>query len=82
MGDHPQRRDTDPVLLDISAGLARVEAKLDSLIGDGQPGRVGRLEDDVDMLKTRVNRAAGFVGALGIAWTVAEFYWHKIVGGR
>jgi hypothetical protein len=35
----------------VSEALGRIEATLTSLAGNGQPGRVGRLEEDVEDLK-------------------------------
>jgi len=47
----------------IAEALGRIEATLTSLAGNGQPGRVGKLENDVDDLKKARWYMAGVVGA-------------------
>lgn len=47
----------------VLADLAELKAQMHDLVGDGQPGRLRRLEDRVEQHEAMVQRATG-VGAL------------------
>jgi hypothetical protein len=49
--------------------LARLDAKLESLAGNGQPGRVGKLENQLEDLKAARWTIGGI--ATGIAITIS-----------
>ena len=61
--------DQDEFQLKVVESLGRLEAKIETLTGNGQPGRVGKLEDQVDDLR----KARWTIGGLmiGIATTVS-----------
>jgi hypothetical protein len=47
--------------------LARLETHVGSLVGNGTPGRVGRLELDVDELKKDRWKLGGAISGISIA---------------
>jgi hypothetical protein len=49
---------------EIVVKLAKVEAKLEELGGNGQPGRVGRIEEKLDRLSKQVYIGLGLVLAM------------------
>jgi hypothetical protein len=55
--------------------LASLHTKMESLVGNGQPGRIGKLEAAVEELKKARWTIGGLV--LGVS-TVASFLFHYI----
>jgi len=59
----------DEFQLHVIETLGRLDEKLASLAGNGQPGRVGRLEDQVEDLKQARWTIAGAIIAIGTGIT-------------
>lgn len=57
--------------------VAELEVKVENLYGNGQPGRVSKLEDAVDAIGSKLDRAAGAVKVWGI---VASATWAVLMG--
>jgi hypothetical protein len=59
--------------------LAAIEASMKPLIGNGRPGRIDKIEDDLDTLKESKWKQAGFLAGLAILFEPASHYlMHKI----
>lgn len=70
----------------VTDSLARLETNLKEILGNGQPGRLQRIEEDTENLKTEVNQIAG--GRKALSWSAAvlsgavaaiEFLFHVIL---
>lgn len=48
--------------------LSRIETMLESLVGNGQPGRIGKLEEHVEALTAAHNQATGVRYAISAAF--------------
>lgn len=58
--------------------LARLDTKMVDLSGNGKPGRVGKLEEDVDELKRAHWKGMGVLGTLAfLAEYVGHSFFHK-----
>lgn len=66
-------------LNDIASTVTEVDTKMHSLVGNGQPGRVGVLEKDVEELKGHANKAKGYFAALAAVSTVLGGLLHYII---
>ena len=75
------RGEINTTLLDIQKRLTRVETHTESLVGNGQPGRVGKLEDEVDDMKYKSAKQlgwlAGVVATLEVGWHAIEHFFLK-----
>jgi hypothetical protein len=59
--------------------LAALDSKMDSLVGAaGQPGRITKVEDDVDALKASKNYLWGFGAGLVFVEGAVHFLMHKL----
>lgn len=67
-----------------SLAIGRIEGSLKELVGNGKPGLVQEMRDDIDDLKeTRANAkgyAAGFTAALAVADGLLHYVFHKLSG--
>lgn len=57
----------------VIADLCVLKTQMKDLVGNGQPGRLARLEGRIDRHEKAVQRLRGAAGALGAALTVAHF---------
>jgi HPt (histidine-containing phosphotransfer) domain-containing protein len=57
----------------VLADLSALKAQMKELLGNGQPGRLARLEGRIDRHERTVQRLKGAAGALGAALTFAHF---------
>ena len=64
----------DEVISKHTAQLAELSTQMKSLIGNGQPGRVQKLEDDVSSLKNYRTKLVAYVTVIGGIITAA-FHW-------
>jgi hypothetical protein len=55
------------------ADLAILKAQMRELVGNGQPGRLARLEGRINNHERTVQRLKGAAGTLGAALTFAHF---------
>jgi hypothetical protein len=69
------RKDHNEFARSVTADLAAVKQDVKGLVGNGRPGRVSKLEDDVADLKKAKYYAWGFAGAFG---AIAGFFAHLI----
>jgi hypothetical protein len=54
----------------VLADLSVLKSQMGSLLGDGQPGRLTRLEERVTAHEASLQRVKGFAGAFGLLFTV------------
>ena len=57
----------------VLSDLAELKAQMRALVGNGQPGRMARLEERVDEHERFVQRAGGIGAALGGLVTLVHF---------
>jgi hypothetical protein len=69
------RKDHNEFARSVTADLAAVKQDVKGLVGNGRPGRVSKLEDDVAALQKSKYYAWGFAGAIG---AVAGFFAHFV----
>lgn len=64
----------------IQADVTETRTHMNMLIGNGQPGRIGEIEQAVDDLKAYKNRSIGYTAAiagfLALLGGLAELYFH------
>lgn len=61
------------------AQLAKVVTGMEALMGNGQPGIIKVMQDDIDDLKAGNNKRLGATGAFGLlitSWEVLKHYLH------
>jgi len=65
----------------VLADLSVLKTQMKELLGNGQPGRLTRIEDRISGHERTVQRLKGAAGALGAALTVAhlaiDFLFHR-----
>lgn len=52
--------------------------QLETLIGNGQPGRISKIEDRVEGLQAAHNKAKGAMYVLGSLWVAVEAMFHVL----
>ena len=57
---------------EVLASLTELRTQMKKLLGNGQPGRLARLEGRIDSHERAVQRLRGAAGALGAALTFAH----------
>jgi len=57
---------------EVLASLTELKTQMKELLGNGQPGRLARLEGRIDGHERTVQRLRGAAGALGAALTFAH----------
>jgi len=57
----------------VLADLSVLKTQMKELVGNGQPGRLSRLEGRIDGHERTVQRLKGAAGALGAVLTLAHF---------
>ena len=63
-------------LLEQKGTLSALTADMKSLVGNGKPGRIDKLEDDVEELKGAKNQALGVAGTFGFlvsTWEIIKW---------
>jgi len=78
-GVHTRLNDISAVQSESTAHLAQVDTHLAGLLGNGQPGRIAKLEIAVTDLVEHKNKALGYVAALGGFLTILGVVGHYIV---
>jgi hypothetical protein len=66
----------------VLADLSVLKSQMRDVVGNGQPGRIARLENRVFDHEKSVQRLKGMAGALGAFLTVAHFAIDLLVGRR
>lgn len=69
---------TDEQFVIVKESLARLEANMTALVGNGQPGRITKVEADVEDLKSSNNKRIGFTSAFAFivtGWEVVKHFW-------
>ena len=66
----------------VLADLCVLKSQMKEVVGNGQPGRISRLENRVFDHEKSVQRLKGMAGALGALLTVAHFAIDLLVGRR
>ena len=66
----------------VLADLSVLKSQMKEVVGNGQPGRISRLEDRVLDHEKSVQRLKGMAAALGGLLTVAHFAIDLLVGRR
>jgi hypothetical protein len=61
-----ERRADDGFKLEVTNTLSRLEAHMESLVGNGQPGRISKLEDGVSELRESQSRWKGIVTGISV----------------
>lgn len=67
------------ILNEQSRSLGRLEASMAELLGNGKPGLVKEMRDDVEDLKDSRSHMRGYLAGLGAALAVAEFVYHYLM---
>ena len=62
--------------------LTRIETMLESLVGDGQPGRIGKLESQVEALTASHNRSIGIAITISSAIGAISSFFGYYVGHK
>jgi len=62
----------------IAEDMATVKTQMGTLVGNGQPGRIDKLEDNVDKLKTAKNYALGFGAGFIFLEGAFHYVMHKV----
>lgn len=67
------------ILNEQSRALGRLEANLEKLVGNGQPGLIKEMRDDIDDLKISRSRATGYMaGAIAVFEFGIHFFGKKL----
>lgn len=67
------------ILNDQSRSLGRLESAMQELLGNGKPGLIKEMRDDIDSLKESRSHMRGYVAGLGGALAVLEFVYHYLM---
>lgn len=67
---------TDEQFVEIKTTLSRVETQLETLVGNGQPGLIKVMQDDIKDLQKDSNIRTGGTVAFGFLVTGWEFFKH------
>jgi hypothetical protein len=62
----------------VAEDMASVKAQVESLVGNGQPGRIDKVEADVDSLKAAKNYLWGFGAGLVFLEGAFHYVLHKM----
>jgi len=76
---HPLLQDISSQLVEIRDKVTRTETNMQTLIGNGQPGRISRVEDQVKELIVSHERAKGYFAALGSVITLLGVAGHYLI---
>jgi hypothetical protein len=57
----------------VFADLSVLKSQMSALLGDGNSGRIARVEGDVDQHEHSLQRAKGFAVATGAVFTLVQF---------
>lgn len=67
--------------IDVKTELATLSTQMQSLVGNGQPGRIGKLETKLEDLETFKNRAIGIGSAVAFLSTLGQaalhYFWRR-----
>jgi hypothetical protein len=66
-------------LAEIQRSLGRVEAHLETLVGNGKPGLIQEMRDDIDSLKETRSNTKGYVAGFAGATVIGEGLFHYIM---
>jgi hypothetical protein len=66
------------ILNDQSQAIGRIEGHLQTLVGNGQPGKIARLEDRINSLEGAKNYAVGFGAGLVFLEGAFHYIMHKL----
>lgn len=66
--------DQDKVITEHTKQLTELSVQMKSLVGNGQPGRVSKLEDEVSSLKMYRTKLVAYVTVIG-GLVTAAFHW-------
>jgi len=71
---------SDDQFLQLQTQLTRLETHMEMLVGNGQPGRIQRLEDDISQLQATSNQSLGKWSVITVAINAAfSAAWHKFI---
>lgn len=77
-------QDTNRKLDALIVSVAEMSGQMKSIVGNGQPGRLGQLETDVDELKIAAAESRGskkvlwgFMGISGLGEFLFHYFFHK-----
>jgi len=73
------------ILADQSKAIGRIEGALTQLVGNGQPGLIKEMRDDIESLQLSRSHARGYIAGVTGVLTIAEIGWHYLLhklGGK
>lgn len=61
----------------VGEDVASLKTNMESLVGNGQPGRIDKIEDEVDDLKGFKNKTYGVIAAFGGLEGIFHYLQHR-----